>query len=397
MDELIDLLSKPGQVIYLGDPDQRIYDFVPGVRPDRIDRRLGQPGFTRIDLEQLSHRSGGADLVDYGRAILTAQPCASKCKSVTVFRYGNADSFRKKLRQAIMCAEAAARRASPSVEQPSIAILGFRNSFVARLSADLNLPAGGFTYPFAHRVHAGAEEIGPAWVFLFTLLGLPEIADPSDVVGGALHEYGRFERTQSGLGHQQTAQALLAAAGGYRGRKKISARSLAGLDARLEEVARSFCGDPRRDIDRLVDMLRTNGSTHLSGVLSSLALRCPSDAGSDLLSKLAESYSENGYYRDALSTAEGFLLRERLLESEVTGRGCLITTLHKVKGKEFDAVVIVDGPGDGDKLVLRNDQAQEKSRRLLNMAITRARHHAVVMTPVYDPCCLLPAPPANAN
>lgn len=76
-DELIDLLARPGQVIYLGDPDQRIYDFVPGVRADRVDRLLARSGIARIDLEQTSHRSGGADLVAYGRAILTGAAATS--------------------------------------------------------------------------------------------------------------------------------------------------------------------------------------------------------------------------------------------------------------------------------------------------------------------------------
>lgn len=396
-DELVDLIGKPGQVIYLGDPDQRIYDFVPGVRHDRLDRRLGKPGVTRIDLEQLSHRSGGADLVAYGRAVLTAQPLSSKCKTVSVFRYGNADSFSKKLRQAILCAEQAVRRAAPSSDPPSIAILGFRNSFVAALSTELDLVKGGFDYPFVHRVHAGAEEVGPAWTFVFKLLSLANAADACGVLTEALHQQGRFERAQTGGIHQQASEALLAAAGSYRQGTRVAARSLAGLDAKLENVSRTFCGDPRKDIESVIAMLRANGSTHLSGVLSALRLRSPAEAGPDLISKLTESYAENGYYRGSSSTAEAFLLRERLLEAESVGKGRLITTLHKVKGKEFDAVVIVDGRGDGDRLLLRNDGSQEKSRRLLNVAITRARHHAVILTPVYDSCCLLPSQPVPEN
>lgn len=155
-DELIDLLSNPGQVIYFGDPDQRIYDFVPGVRADRLDRRLSRAGVTPIDLEQLSHRSGDADLVAYGRAVLKAEPLASKPKDVTVFRYNTA-SFSKKLRQAILCAEAAARRKSKSSGPPSIAILAYRNSYVGHLSEELSLVKSGFEHPFAHHIHAGAE------------------------------------------------------------------------------------------------------------------------------------------------------------------------------------------------------------------------------------------------
>jgi DNA helicase-2/ATP-dependent DNA helicase PcrA len=67
--------------------------------------------------------------------------------------------------------------------------------------------------------------------------------------------------------------------------------------------------------------------------------------------------------------------------------------MHKAKGKEFDAVIIVDGPSPRDKLLLQGDSAgagYAKSRRLLHMAITRARSFATILTPTWEPCGLLP-------
>jgi DNA helicase-2/ATP-dependent DNA helicase PcrA len=69
-----------------------------------------------------------------------------------------------------------------------------------------------------------------------------------------------------------------------------------------------------------------------------------------------------------------------------------VTTLHKTKGKEFDAVVIVDG-ATSDKLVQRADPDLAKSRRLLSMAIARAKYYVSIITPVYDSCPLLPPHP----
>ena len=66
-------------------------------------------------------------------------------------------------------------------------------------------------------------------------------------------------------------------------------------------------------------------------------------------------------------------------------------TLHKCKGKEFDAVVIYDGMGPPDQLILRGDsEPYDRSRRLLRVALTRARYHVTIVTPAGTPCSLLP-------
>ncbi len=86
-------------------------------------------------------------------------------------------------------------------------------------------------------------------------------------------------------------------------------------------------------------------------------------------------------------------MREKLMGSDADGGGRLLMSMHKAKGKEFDAVVVVDGPSPRDRLVLSDDSASAglpKSRRLLHMAITRARTRATILTPVWDRCAILP-------
>jgi DNA helicase-2/ATP-dependent DNA helicase PcrA len=190
------------------------------------------------------------------------------------------------------------------------------------------------------------------------------------------------------------AETLFKAAEATRTGEKVATRSLKGLPTRIAAAVASFTGEPRADIHKIVELLRDTGGNYFDDAVETLGLRSPADASPALVAQLADSYATHGHYRDARKMGDAFLLREHLVRGEAGAGGRIVMTLHKCKGKEFDAVVIVDGPGEADGLVLRDDDANlSRSRRLLAMAIARARHQVVIVTPAYRPCPLLPAVP----
>lgn len=105
-------------------------------------------------------------------------------------------------------------------------------------------------------------------------------------------------------------------------------------------------------------------------------------------------FVDTGSYAGAADLAAEEFMREKLLGSDADDGGRLLMSLHKAKGREFDVVVIVDGPTPRDRLVLGVDSLDDnfpRSRRLLHMAITRARTCATLLTPQWNPCPILPA------
>lgn len=187
------------------------------------------------------------------------------------------------------------------------------------------------------------------------------------------------------------AETLFKTAEATRTGEKVVTRSLKNLMSRIAAVAGTFTGDPREDVRKIVKLLHETGGNYFDDAVETLGLRSPSDASQALLAQLADAYATHGHYRDARKIGEAFLLREHMVRGEAGSGGRIVMTLHKCKGKEFDAVVIVDGPGEADGLVLRDDDANfSRSRRLLAMAIARARYHVVIVTPAYRACPLLP-------
>ena len=64
-------------------------------------------------------------------------------------------------------------------------------------------------------------------------------------------------------------------------------------------------------------------------------------------------------------------------------------TVHKSKGKEFDAVIIFDDPNSSPLIFCREDAPHTRCRRLIRVGITRARHHVLMLTDMYRPSELL--------
>ena len=87
----------------------------------------------------------------------------------------------------------------------------------------------------------------------------------------------------------------------------------------------------------------------------------------------------NGHYGGATQAVRRVMDQERLAGADRKPRGCMLMTLHKSKGKEFDGVVIVEGFRSG--FLLNRDEAPHyrNSRRVLHVGITRARKLTVLV------------------
>jgi superfamily I DNA/RNA helicase len=100
------------------------------------------------------------------------------------------------------------------------------------------------------------------------------------------------------------------------------------------------------------------------------------------LRETAELFSEDG--RDLDSVLERYA--ERVIAAAHAaprlGRGLFVMTAHQAKGKEFDAIVLVNASA-------RNFPDSDESRRLFYVAITRATRSWAVIAPDREASSLL--------
>jgi DNA helicase-2/ATP-dependent DNA helicase PcrA len=141
----------------------------------------------------------------------------------------------------------------------------------------------------------------------------------------------------------------------------------------------TLVGDPMEDWLAAWKILQT--VKELDDVFTDASMVRLFGAREALASGLADLWLATGSYRNSAERVRAILDRQRLLETERVPRGCLLMTVHKSKGKEFDGVLLVEGSHRSPFFDTREQPPYEKSRRLLRVGLTRARHFVAIVRP----------------
>lgn len=389
--KLIQQLRSPGQLICLGDEEQRIYDWdsITGSRPDRLQRLVSEEALRPILLPH-NHRSSSApEIYAVAHAVLKAVPRVRKSSAVKVYKYGDNKQLENVLKREILSLENAIR-AARGQGRVTLAVMTYTNTFIASLSQMLRRVSdgNGYSYPFYHQLLIRPEDLGIAWRAIMECL---TCSDPDARASALLLGAAGLHRTNSSKSVFTDAENLEKWAeqlnrGTFNGRTK----SVQILRGKLAVIGR-WTGDPTADVEQVCRALDAASCRHLAPLVRALEIRPPHDSSSDLAQRLNTSFSRDRDYRNAPKDAEASLLVERLEVASGIGPARTLMTLHKCKGKEFDGVIIVDGRSHESVLIPKDKPPQfPRSRRLLHVGLTRARYGARLLTPYGDECPIWP-------
>jgi hypothetical protein len=113
-----------------------------------------------------------------------------------------------------------------------------------------------------------------------------------------------------------------------------------------------------------------------------------------LTANLSSCWVETGTYTGARIAFDTALAQDAIMETSQDLGGIHVMTIHRAKGKQFDGVVIVlkgvPGTPWTSSFIWRDDAAPyHRSRKILRVAITRARKHVLILDPAFPNCPLL--------
>jgi len=170
-------------------------------------------------------------------------------------------------------------------------------------------------------------------------------------------------------------------------------QSIEHLFTVLEE--KGLTGSPTDDWLLVRSLLKKSDNKLLNDVSKKLYYLVAFNQGKLISSSLADEWMVHGCYKNARFSLQAALNQQQLLSDLEDESGIHIMTIHKSKGKQFDGVLIVRSPknwGNGwqSSFVWPNDPSPyPKSRKILRVGITRAKHHVLFLTPAYPSCPLL--------
>lgn len=389
--QCVRLLSENTQLVCLADLDQQIYDFRPGVSSERVTHIMEALQPLRVDLQGQNHRSPNSEIVAFANDMLLGTPRGAAYQGVSRLNFrANADRRDAAIRSAVGIAVQKAKAGAAPNDIENLALLATWGRGVNIISRALT--GDGTNKSIPHRVMIDDASVLLSSRMVSFLLE-PRPAESAELIdlADALDLAAAVFRARGGNGNLSQAQRLAISA--TQSRAGIAPRA-SGVAAKLLGALRTlrvhnFSGEPKRDWIEARRILREAGANPLESIAKDAEQLVAFQRGQRIASSLTDLWQSQGNYRNARTALDAALAEDQLLSGGNDLHGIHVMTVHKSKGKEFDAVIIFDDPNSSPLIFCPEDAPHPRCRRLLRVGITRARHHVLILTDMYRPPELL--------
>lgn len=376
----MEALAGLTQLVCLADLDQQIYDFRRDVSPERLRQIMEALTPLEVNLGAQNNRSPGAEIVRFGNDILAGTPRGSAYNGVSQLSFqADADKRDSAIRKAVGMLR---NKITNSTGAPPESIGYLTNwgkgvTIIAR-----SLQGGGDVKEIAHRVVMDEAEVLLATRVIALCLEPVEdiwvsLATGLDLIAELYRARGKTDKVA-----QLGRNAADARNEQVRGNAKCP-RSLKDILKRLQ--AYPLSGNPGQDWLAVWHLFEESDTMELQLVARLVIYLMGFNRGRRISDTLAETWQRHGRYAGARTLIEAAITEDQIIGSDGDLTGINVMTMHKSKGKEFDGVIILHLGNSMSPLSPDNEQVPHlKSRRLLRVGITRARHHVLMLTDAYS-------------
>lgn len=377
---IVQSLSIGSDVVALGDTEQRIYDWRPGVSETRL-QDFGQALAARtFDFANENNRSPAAGIAGFARRLISPGSNLELPAEIKLRRYEQYD-FKTALRTALLHTgrEAITRKGGRDL---TVAIAARNRQLVRIISDNLSEALtirGKVLRPVPHDVMIDHEEIALSSRVVAHCLGSAHLTI-DERLHGSLVRIGNFYRATGKTTNIAASDRLFRWANkcleGDRPNTKC-VRALAEIFDGLSNE--SFSGSPttdwllaRRAFER-ADASEPNRIADQARFLRILR------RGSIIEEELGQIWQSQGSYEGAEETLERALIQDQMIDNYRESSVLSVMTMHQLKGREYDAVLLVEDRNRSFRG--RETEAPfPDTRRLLQMSLTRARHYATIIS-----------------
>ncbi len=384
----VEMLAPLGQIICLADLEQQIFDHLPGIGPERLDEIKAALKPLEVDLGSENMRSPGSQIAEFGRDILAGRVRQGGYKGVSNMSIARGADLSKIMRQAIGCLQRQVKREATAWAK-TVAILVPAASEATKVSAALN----SGKKPVPHKLMFDEDEARLAARFAAFLLEPRDgIAEEAQIAEALL----LLCDIKKAAGSTTAAKQLL----GWAEKCKSGKISTSGLVTAVRTLlsvlkTSAFVGNPGLDWILVKKKLRDSKEAILSGVAYHLDYLVAFNRGKRIGASLGAAWEMSSAYLGARQALDAALAQDLILDGVDDPDGIQVMTIHKAKGKQFDGVIVLrrerhDGKGLVSNFVWRDDKSPfRRSRKILMVAVTRARWHTMMVQQVWPDCPIM--------
>ena len=379
---LVRALSEGSEIIALGDAEQRIYAWRKGVSETRLRDFSNTLRVTTIDFQDENNRSPTTGIAGYARSLLSPTlrvdlPDDIVCKNFPPGR------FEIGLRFALLdTLNQTAKRAKR--RDISVAVAA-RSKDMVRLISDAlsqSLVVNDKVYKsFHHDVMFDEVRTSLAARVIAFILGSEGIPQ-SNRIAGILERMSAFYRSAGNKTSIKKSDQLLKWADKCLSGKPPKTKCVEALDELLRKLdTQGFVGAPTEDWIEVRRSLENADVADLNQTGDHARYLRLLRRGSAIDDGLASLWSTNGNYTGSEATLDAAIIQDQMLDSHLESSGVTVMTMHQLKGREYDAVLLVED-------MYRTFRGKEnqppfmETRRLLQVSLTRARYFAYVLSAV---------------
>jgi DNA helicase-2/ATP-dependent DNA helicase PcrA len=377
-------LADFAQLICLADLDQQIYDFRRDVSPERLNEIIALLKPEKVELGGQNNRSPGVEIVKFGNDVLSDTPRRAKYEGVSALAFQSDAAKRDRaIRQAVGILYGAVDKRTGGPPR-HVAYLTNWGKGVAIIARALQGAPGQREIP--HRVVMDEAEILLATRVV--ALCLEPVLDIWISLAAGLELLASLYRAKGNVA--KATQLQRNAADARTQTIRGNARAPAGMKTVLETVqAGLLTGNPGQDWLAVRRLMADSIVTELKLVADLVIYLMAFNRGRRIADSLAEAWVRAGTYSGARQIIEAAITEDQIVGSDSGLSGINVMTMHKSKGKEFDGVVILHLGNLSPLCPPQEATPHTKSRKLLRVAITRARHEVLMLTDAYNPSPLL--------
>jgi len=377
---LVKLLSKKSTIIALGDSEQRIYEWRSGVSGTRLQEFSESLDSESFNFTTENNRSPATGIAGYARSLLSPNTKQELPDEINLLRFPPRQ-FKNRLHIAVRKALSKANDSTNS-DRPTVAVAARSAALVRRISDALSeqamLPNRTFN-PVPHDILFNQNQVllsARVIAHIMSTMSNPKHMQAASIlrcIANVLRSKGK----KTGIKNSDTLVKWADKCDDGIFPKTKCVKSISSVIDKLNQ--NGFVGSPTHDWVTIRDLLETSGTKELELIANQARYLRLLRRGSIIEQSLISLWLSQGNYKGAEIALERAILQHQLSDTHRESATVTVMNMHQLKGREYDAVVLVE---DKYSTFSAKDTIPpfSETRRLLQVALTRARHHVVILT-----------------